>query len=250
VTSKWSAAHMCVLVGVFACGEANTQAKTHPIRAPSFTAVLVDRSTSRKRSEVTQDQHLVETIINNLEYGDRILILQVHWSGRQDGARQWVTQMPFPRDSTAPTPVDAENLRRNRSAAAVAATQFFDSVRPNQTDLFATFFDVSEVVRERDLHRSRIVVLSDMLQSSTASGNINMEPPKGVPDSSWLATQEQQGLLPHLDGTCVTVIGADPSTPHGKSVLRFWQQYFRETGSRLEPSNYRYLLFDVQQLGC
>jgi len=248
VTRNFTLTLGLALLGLAGCGQVDANPPhTKPSDVTTLTAVLVDRSTSRTPPEVTQDRRLLASIINQLRFGDRILIQEVHRSGRRDSAGQWMTQMPVAKNPLAPTAVDVETLRRARSAAAVAVTQVFDTVRPNLTDLFSTMFDVQDVKQEVRLERTRIVVLSDMLQSS---GGIDMERAGGIPDTSWLATQKQRGLLPDLAGACVVVIGADRSTPRGKDVFRFWENYFRRTGSHLEASNYTYLLFEGQQLGC
>ncbi|MGH7677642.1 MAG: hypothetical protein ACRENU_04180, partial [Gemmatimonadaceae bacterium] len=126
---------------------------------PSLTTVLIDRSGSRTPPEMAGDRQLLADIIGGLGFGERIVVLQVHHSGRSDGARRWASEMPKPSNPTNPTPIDRQSLTRTRSAAALAATALFDSVRPNRTDLIATLFDVSDVIRGSQPSHSRIIML-------------------------------------------------------------------------------------------
>ena len=75
-----------------------------------------------------------------------------------------------------------------------------------------------------------------MLQSTSA---FEFEGGRRMPAEGWVSAQARQGLLPSLDGACVVVVGADPTTPHGQRVRAFWGEYFDAAGARLDPGNYR-----------
>ena len=217
------------------------------LTVPNLTTVLIDRSGSRTPQEIAGDRQLLADIIGAMGFGERIVVLQVHHSGRSDDARRWASEMPTPADPAASTPVDRQSLNRTRSAAALAATELFDSVRPNRTDLFATLFDVSDVIRGSPPSRPRIIVLSDMLQSTP---EMNMENGGIATMDAWLRERKEQGLLPDLERACVVVIGGDRSTERGARVFRFWREYFSAAGAELKPGNYRYTAMGASGLRC
>jgi hypothetical protein len=217
------------------------------VSVPSLTTVLIDRSGSRTPAEMAGDRQLLKEIIEGLNFGERVVVLQVHHAGRGDGARRWTSAMPMPANPAAPTPVDRQALNRTRSAAALAATALFDSIRPNRTDLIATLFDAADVIRGGPPSQPRIIVLSDMLQSTP---DLNMENGGLGSADAFLRDRKNQGVMPDLAQTCVVVVGGDRSTQTGARVFRFWQDYFAASGARLEPSNYRYTALGAQALRC
>jgi hypothetical protein len=226
--------------------DAPNTADAGPI-AQSLTTVLIDRSGSRTAHEIAGDRQLLADIIGELGFGERVVVLQVHHEGRSDGARRWTSEMPLPTNPNGPTPVDRQSLNRTRSAAALAATELFDSVRANRTDLVATLFDVADVMRGSDGSRSRIIMLSDMLQSTR---ELDMENGGADRAEAWLGERKRQGMLPDLGGACVVVVGGDRSTATGARAFRFWQRYFAAAGAELKPSNYRYTAMGGRGLRC
>lgn len=242
----------CVAIGALVfgvgCRSAGADApQAAGVGAPSLTAVLIDRSGSRTPHEIAGDRQLLADIIAELGFGDRVVVLQVHHAGRSDGARRWSSDMPMPANPAQPTPVDRQTLQRMRSAAALAATELFDAMRPNRTDLLATLFDAADVIRGSDASRARIIVLSDMLQSTR---DMDMENGFGATADAWLSERKRQGLLPDLSGACVVVVGGDRSTERGARVFRFWQDYFAAAGAELKPANYRYTVMGGRGLRC
>jgi hypothetical protein len=217
------------------------------LTVPSLTTVLIDRSGSRTPHEMAGDRQLLADIIGELGFGERIVVLQVHHSGRSDGARRWASEMPKPSHPASPTPVERQSLTRTRSAAALAATALFDSARANRTDLIATLFDVSDMIRGSQPSHPRIIVLSDMLQSTP---ELNMENGGAASADRWLQEKKRQALLPDLARACVVVVGGDRSTEAGARVFRFWQEYFSAAGAELKPSNYRYTTMGGGGLSC
>lgn len=239
---------LLLLGSVTGCVTADADPPTDvPSVGPALTAIVVDRSTSRKPAEIAQDRQLVDSIIERLDFGDRILIQQVHQSGRGDGAPRWWTDMPRPSRPGEPTPVDGQSLKRARKAAALAVDEVFENGRPNRTDLMSNLFDVGDLMASGKFQRSRVIMLSDMLQSTD---EVNMEGRAGIPAVEWIAERKQRRLLPNLTGACVVVIGADRSTSRGEAVFTFWQEYFRAAGTDLVPSNYLYVVFNGKDLRC
>jgi hypothetical protein len=77
-----------------------------------------------------------------------------------------------------------------------------------------------------------------MLQSAQG---IEMEKLARMPRLDWIAKQKTLGLIPRLNGTCIVVVGADPTNAAGVRVKDFWRQYFIAAGSTLEDTRYRAL---------
>ena len=238
---------VAALVLIGGCRDAGAGAPNGSAAMPSLTTVLVDRSASRTPQEIAGDRQLLADIIGELGFGERIVVLQVHHAGRSDGARRWVSEMPMPADPFNPTPVDRQSLNRTRSAAALAATELFDSTRPNRTDLIATLFDVADMIRGSQTPHPRIIMLSDMLHSTR---EMDMENADAVPADEWLSERKRQGLLPDLVDACVVAVGGDRSTETGARVFRFWQDYFAAAGAELKPANYRYSAMGGRGLRC
>ncbi len=241
-----------ILVAPAGCSDADADApRGASVVVPSLTTVLIDRSGSRTPSEIAGDRQLLKEIITELGFGERIVVLQVHHAGRSDGARRWMSEMPKPENPAVPTPVDRQSLNRTRSAAALAATELFDSIRPNRTDLIATLFDAADVIRGGGGGSApsdpRIIVLSDMMQSTR---ELNMENGDFGAAESFLQERKRQGVMPDLARTCVVVVGGDRSTENGARAFRFWQDYFAAAGAEFRPSNYRYTALGGQGLRC
>ena len=248
ITRTTTLAIVSALVISTGCSDAKADAPSGAgVIVSSITTVLIDRSGSRTPHEMGADRQLLADIIGELGFGERIVVLQVHQSGRSDGARRWASEMPTPANPAIPTPVDRQALTRTRSAAALAATALFDSIRPNRTDLIATLFDVSDLIRGSQASHSRIIMLSDMLQSTPG---MNMENGGAASANEWLQEKKRQGLLPDLARACVVVVGGDRSTEAGARVFRFWQEYFSAAGAELKPSNYRYTAMGGAGLSC
>jgi hypothetical protein len=86
-----------------------------------------------------------------------------------------------------------------------------------------------------------------MLQSAHG---IEMSHGGGVPGTDWIERQRARGLLPRLDGACVTVIGADATSSNGVAVREFWKHYFERAGAVLAERNYRLLATGGQGITC
>src|SRR5262245_7436415 len=188
-------------LGALGCDRADADAPRNAGAAlpRSLTAIMVDRSASRTPAEMEQDRQLIAGVIRELDFGDGILVMEVHHQGRGDGARRWVSEMPKPVNATAPTPVDHQELARARSSAELAAGALFTATRPGWTDLMASLYDVSDLFRASRYQQLRVVILSDMLHSTP---ELNMES-AGVPSTSWIDKRKQEGRLPDLTGACV-----------------------------------------------
>ena len=207
-----------------------------PARAATQYVVAVDLSTSLTDTERGNHKVLLDALAAGLEFGDRLVLLKAHPAGvKSDTATPRIVTMPS-LEGEHPLQSDLDELDMQREAAANAVASLFKTAPLNGTDLFATMHSAGERSRESEGKRNVLLVLSDMLQCT--SGSVCMERVDELPDSSWIITQKEQGLVPSLDSVCVSVVGADASTAQGVKVREFWNAYFRAAGARFSPARY------------
>jgi hypothetical protein len=238
-------------VAVAACGEARGGEAAAPASAPRQLIVGVDLSGSQSAGRRAAARKALDLVIDEVEYGDRLVLIQVHQSAAaEDGAARWAETVPVPSAGRAPTSLDRERLDAVKQAArSVAQTMFaHDSAgRLPTTDIVSTLHIAAEYMRAAGSRPTTLVLLSDMLQSAHG---IEMSRPGGTPGARWIEQQRAQGVLPRLDGACVAVFGADATTPNGIAVREFWQQYFEAAGALLDEENYRLIATERASLGC
>lgn len=234
----------CVTLG--ACGDHETKAPS-PLPAPRQYVVVVDVSGSRTDVERAGNEQLVTSFARTLGFGDRLVVLPTHQAGRRDGAAGFVLDMPLPTFAGQPLDTDSAMLGEAVEIAAPRLTEVVDREPAAGTDLFATLFTAAERVREAPERNTGIIILSDMLQCTSA---VCMERTGGIPDSAWISSQVRQGLIPELEGACVVVVGADASTPDGIAVRQFWTAYFAAAGADLRSDRYFYTVQEPRALRC
>ncbi|HEX2206094.1 MAG TPA: hypothetical protein VHG93_00310 [Longimicrobium sp.] len=221
------------------------QADTPP-RTPTQYVVAVDLSTSLTPTERKAHQDLLHALVRDLDFGDRLVLLKTHAAGIRDTSTARVVTMPVPRGSR-PLQRERDELELQRQTADGYVTTFFKAQPVHGTDLFATMHTAGERVREGTGARKVLVVLSDMLQCTRG---VCMERPGGLPDSAWISAQKQQGLVPGLEGVCVSIVGADATTAHGVSVREFWRRYFQTAGASFDPARYVHGASTAAALRC
>jgi hypothetical protein len=235
------------LSSAMGCSDASANLPRVPASpASSLTVIVVDRSTSRPPAGMKQDRDLLADLIGDLGFGDQVVVLEARRSGLSDSVRRWTAKMPRALGPAGPTPVDQQALGQARSSAALAARALFDNTRANRTDLLASLFEVGELMRGAHANPLRLIILSDMLQS-TPELDFERHAPPGA---AWIGQMQQSNRLPDLAGSCVVVIGADRSTKSGASVFQFWTAYFAASHAKLSSSDYRYTVLDAKSLRC
>lgn len=246
---KLLALPLAALVG--ACGgDASAGSATSLPAVPRQLIVALDLSGSQSEAKRADAQRVLAAIIDDLDYGDQIVLLQVHQrSAAEDEAVRWHDTVPRPRHGQ-PTTLDRERLEAVQSAARRVAARIFANERAGRiatTDLFSTLHVAGEFMRDADGRRTSVVLLSDMLQSANG---IDMERASGVPAASWLARQKEAGLVPALPNACVAVVGADATSQQGVAVKRFWREYLSAAGAELRDENYRLMSTASPISGC
>ncbi|MGH7480994.1 MAG: hypothetical protein ACRELV_02485 [Longimicrobiales bacterium] len=236
---------LCALLGATGCVDsaasgASGQLGGQEVRAvPRTVVAVIDFSGSLTSHAVAEARGYLEKVVKDLGYGDRLVLLEMYRTGSQDSVGRFVRDMPEPVRAGAVTSYDRRELEAARRGVLNVLPIFFDPelVRTvPTTDLFTTMHIAAEHLRDAGDGRKELVVLSDMLQSTR---HFEFEGARRMPAEGWVASQAQSNLLPSLEGACVVVIGADPTTPDGQRVRRFWAEYFRATGARLDAGDYR-----------
>ena len=229
---------MAVLTSASSCGggeppEPSSGGADAPVEKSTQYIVAVDLSTSLTPTERANHQALLRALVNDLDFGDRLVLLKAHTAGIHDTATIRTVSMPVP---TGPKP-----LRREKDALALArrtadlyVTSLFKAPPTNGSDLLATLHTAAERAQEHAGTRSVLILLSDMLQ---CAGAVCMEK-AAAPDSAWIGARKEGGLMPPLDKVCVSVVGANASTEHGVDVRTFWRRYFQAAGASFSETRY------------
>ena len=237
---------LLILIAGCTSVDASSAAQEQP--KPRQQIVAFDISASRTNRERLEARQFAERIVADLRNGDAIEMLQVHDTGLRDSAKHWSAVVPSAKDPTNPKNSEKMRIDRVRKGARLNIGILLGAPKGAamaHTDLLATLFRVSDIVRDRSGRESNLYLLSDMLQSTA---ELNME--RGMPPSNWVPTREAEGRIPNLRGVCVVVIGADASSAGGIAVRRFWQAFFTAAGAQLLENNYRNSAESVQQLHC
>ena len=253
---KWSAAIICLLVIVSAAvaiykyvgraeapisppsassGDGSNRTTTVPTTESRQYTVLLDVSASRASAMVTEGERYVDTVIDRMNYGDRLVILQMYEAGVNEAKTD--LDVSLTKNTYSLALDENEELKTTRNDLKEPVHLFFGRAQTRpvmHTDILTTLSIASEKISEGK--RNELVILSDMLQSSK---EFEFEHLKRMPPPGWIAQRKQQGLVRPLYGACVVAVGADPSTHQGAVVREFWQKYFEASNATLNTRNYR-----------
>lgn len=244
-----TAATLAATALVTGCGGEASGRDAAAVRAePRQIIVALDLSGSQSDGRRAEARRALDAVIDGLQYGDRLVLLQVHQrAAAEDDAVRWEETVPAPAAARQPTSLDRERLEAVRQAARSVARTIFDNESAGRlptTDLFATLHIAGEYIRDAAQPTS-LVLLSDMLQSAHG-----IEMSHAVPGDAWIERQRAAGLLPRLDGACVAVVGADATSANGVAVRRFWNGYFEAAGAALTDRNYRLIATNAGGVAC
>jgi len=204
--------------------------------------IAFDRSTSRSQEEVTGDLALIKTVVDGLTFGDRVAILDVCAAGRTEACRPWSRKMPALRLGLHASHEDSLLLADARDDVRREIVKLSRMPRIRGTDLFATLYDVSDLLQETNLPVT-LVMFSDMLQDASGIWMSRGQ----VPEPSSIGTRLHP---PALRNVCVSVVGADASTDVGRRVKTFWERYFGAAGSNFSGDRYRRRATAPEPLFC
>ena len=221
----------------------------HDATRTRLVVAVVDFSGSLTSHATRDAQAYLRTVVEGLDFGDRLVLLEMYRSGARDSVGKFVQDMPRARRTDAITSYDRRELNAAKRGVLDALQVFFDprfvgSVRT--TDVLTTLHIAAEYLRDARERQKELLILSDMLQSTRT---FEFEGARRMPPDGWVDAQDAAGLVPELDGACVVVVGADPTTAQGQRVRAFWGDWFAAAGADFQARNYR-ARAPVDVIGC
>ena len=211
--------------------------------------VGIDISGSRTKTDLDESRKLLDDLIDRLQAGDRLTLIEVYQGGRQP-ARQWSDSIRTPRNTGELTGSDRRRLDDFKAVARIQTSILFDSVRAKEiqsTDIFGTLARAADYARASKNRPTTLVLLSDMINETPA---VRMTSTQDIPGDSWIRHLAAARRIPQLRGVCVVVAGADVSSARGAAIRDFWNKYFEAAGTHVSPENYRNMISDPSEIGC
>ncbi len=122
--------------------------------------VGVDISGSRTKAEMDESKKLLDGLIDRLQAGDHLTLIEVYQGGRTP-ARQWTDSIRSPRKAGQLTGTERTRIEDFKAIARMQTSILFDSVRAKgilSTDIFGTLSRAADYVaryRVRRIMRKR-----------------------------------------------------------------------------------------------
>ena len=211
--------------------------------------VGIDISGSRTRSELDESKQLLNGLIEKLEPGDKLTLIEVYQGGREP-ARQWSDSIRTPRNPKQLTGSDRRRLEDFRNIARMQTSILFDSVRAKQiqaTDIFGTLTRAADYAKASRNRPTTLLLLSDMINETP---DVRMTTMQEIPGRTWIRERVDAKRIPQLRGVCVVVAGADVSSARGAAIREFWDKYFAAAGTTVSSDNYRNMISDPSEVNC
>ena len=211
--------------------------------------VGVDISGSRTKSELDESRKLLDGLIDRLQAGDHLTLIEVYQGGRAP-ARQWTDSIRTPRKPGAPTASDRRREEDFRDIARMQASILFDSVRASEiqtTDIFGTLNRAADYAKASRNRGTTLLLLSDMINETP---DVRMTSSQDIPTNAWIRHLASAKRIPQLRGVCVVISGADVSSARGAAIREFWSKYFDAAGTRVASDNYRNMISDPSEISC
>ncbi|HJP84912.1 MAG TPA: hypothetical protein VJ852_02930 [Gemmatimonadaceae bacterium] len=211
--------------------------------------VGIDISGSRTKSDLDESRKLLDDLIDRLQAGDRLTLIEVYQGGREP-ARQWSDSIRTPRNAKELTGSDRRRVDDFKAVARMQTSILFDSARAKgiqSTDIFGTLSRVADYAAASRKRPTTLLMLSDMINETP---DVRMTSEQGIPGESWIRTRAAARRIPQLRGVCVVVAGADVSSARGAAIREFWNKYFDAAGAHISPDNYRNMIADPSEITC
>ena len=237
---------VCALIAAGCGGDA--VGGESPIQGHSYI-VGIDISGSRTKTEMDESKKLLDGLIDRLQPGDHLTLIEVYQGGREP-AKQWSDSIRSPRDPKHPTASDERRVDDFKDIARMQTSILFDSARAREiqkTDIFGTLARAADYARASRNRPTTLLLLSDMMNETP---DVTMTDPQEIPGDSWIRHLAAGKRIPQLRGVCVVVAGADVSTARGAAIRDFWNKYFVAAGTQVSPDNYRNMISDPSEVGC
>jgi hypothetical protein len=211
--------------------------------------VGVDISGSRTKTELEESKKLLDGLIDRLQAGDRLTLIEVYQGGRAP-ARQWSDSIRTPRNPGELTGSERRRLDDFRNIARMQASILFDSVRARSiqsTDIFGTLTRAADYAKASRNRGTTLLLLSDMINETP---DVRMTSRQDIPGDGWIRHLTAAKRVPQLPRVCVVVAGADVSSARGAAIREFWNKYFEAAGTQVSPDNYRNMISDPSEVAC
>jgi hypothetical protein len=211
--------------------------------------VGIDISGSRTRTELDESRHLLDGLIDRLQAGDHLTLIEVYQGGREP-ARQWTDSIRSPRNPHQLTASEQRRLDDFKQIARMQTAILFDSARAKEihaTDIFGTLSRASDYAKASRKKGTTLLLLSDMMNETP---DVTMTSRQEIPGDAWIRRLAAEKRIPQLRGVCVVVAGADVSSARGAAIREFWEKYFEAAGTRIAADNYRNMISDPSEVGC
>ncbi|HEY0529790.1 MAG TPA: hypothetical protein VGD02_13255 [Gemmatimonadaceae bacterium] len=211
--------------------------------------VGIDISGSRTKSELDESKKLLNGLIDKLQAGDKLTLIEVYQGGRAP-ARQWSDSIRSPRKSGQLTVSDRRRIDDFKEIARMQTSILFDSARAKEiqhTDIFGTLARAADYARASRNRATTLLLLSDMVNETPA---VEMTSQREIPADAWIKHLAKEKRIPQLRGVCVVIAGADVSSERGAAIRDFWNRYFEAAGTRVSSDNYRNMISDPSEIAC
>jgi hypothetical protein len=211
--------------------------------------VGVDISGSRTKTELDESKQLLDALIERLQAGDHLTLIEVYQGGRQP-ARQWSDSIRAPRKPGQLTGSERRRLDDFKDIARMQTSILFDSVRAREihaTDIFGTLTRAADYAKASRNRGTTLLLLSDMMNETP---DVRMTSRQDIPGDGWIRHLTAAKRIPQLRGVCVVVAGADVSSARGAAIREFWNKYFEAAGTHVSPDNYRNMISDPSEVAC
>ena len=211
--------------------------------------VGVDISGSRTKTELDESKKLLDGLIDRLQAGDHLTLIEVYQGGREP-ARQWSDSIRTPRNPKQLSGSERRRLEDFRDIARMQTSILFDSVRAKQiqaTDIFGTLTRAADYAKASRNRPTTLLLLSDMINETP---DVRMTSMQEIPGRTWIRERVDSRRIPSLSGVCVVVAGADVSSARGAAIRDFWNRYFAAAGTSVSSDNYRNMISDPAEINC
>src|SRR2546423_1689327 len=163
--------------------------------------VGIDISGSRTKTDLDESRNLLDDLIDRLQSGDRLTLIEVYQGGREP-ARQWSDSIRSARNAGEPTGSDRRRVDDFKAVARIQTSILFDSVRAKEiqsTDIFGTLARAADYARASRNRPTTLLLLSDMINETPAVNMMNRD----IPADSWIRHLAGAKRIPQLSGVCV-----------------------------------------------
>ena len=241
--------HLLSLAGVLVfAGCHDAEGGESPNQGHSYI-VGIDISGSRTKTELDESRKLLDGLIDNLEPGDRLTLIEVYQGGREP-ARQWSDSIRTAQKKGELTGSDRRRVDDFKAIARIQTSILFDSVRAKEiqsTDIFGTLTRAADYAMASKNRPTTLLLLSDMINETP---DVRMTSRQDIPSDNWIRHLAAARRIPQLRGVCVVVAGADVSSARGAAIRDFWNKYFEAAGTHVSADNYRNMISSPSEIAC